>query len=164
MWKHRECTSLKICNKTSQDSEFCSRLPLLFFIYGSLVHCSSSIFVTDEMCSSIYFTRIQSGGIIYKWNIMHLVEWTLTSAKCERCDPVELWVYLICVCIFRVFLSSARNMQIVSFKIRTCFYFANKKNYANKGIDQTFARKLLGLIIHDLYLLLDNVSSVECIN
>ena len=40
--------------------------------------------------------------------------------------------------------------------------FSNMKS-ANEVFDQMFPRKLLGLIVHGLYLLHDNVHSIECI-
>ena len=40
--------------------------------------------------------------------------------------------------------------------------FSNMKS-ANQVFDQMFPRNLLGLIVHGLYLLHDNVHSIECI-
>ena len=71
-----------------------------------------------------------------------------------------------------IFLSLfARNMQILSctnhaFLFLSFFFFlllfSNMKN-GNEVVVQMLPRKLLGLIVHGLYLLHNNVYSIECI-
>ena len=70
----------------------------------------------------------------------------------ERSDLMELWGYRISMRIFRVFLSSSGNMQIISLKIRSCFYVQAKTMHISK-ISQMFLSKLLVLIVHGLFLL-----------
>ena len=53
-------------------------------------------------------------------------------------------------------------MQILSAKTRACIYFLTRK-IQKKVIGPTLSRKLLGLIVHGLYLLPVNVFSIECI-
>ena len=55
------------------------------------------------------------------------IEKTLPSRKCEQFYLTELWDDLTRMDIFRTFLLSSRNMQILSLKMRTCFYFLGEE-------------------------------------
>ena len=62
---------------------------------------------------------------------------------------MALWSDLISKRVFRVFVSSTRNMKILS------ILFSSKKK-TNKLMGQTLPRKLLSLTVHGLYLLPDH--------